>query len=704
MRYFHVTMMSLALMLSATVSAQEAANDSTAVQQTVAVTADLPAADKQDKAAQKEKAKQEKAAQKEKEKQEKAALKAKAKQEKARQKAKGASGKSSAKGQKDLSKVRVGKAPSVKTTDVKLGNLLGKPIAKQGTPEYEAQRRAVVIAMDSIIKYAGRKELAKKYFGETPGVLELMRFSDLVCQKFNWDPVLMDSIAAGYYNLYGNEIYGKRRFAQLKTMYPHFVDAYYTEGMLYHTLAWQNSDGISFDPTWLALAKAQIDSAKQIVPDSPEPYMRWIRWQGKYAPKEVMPEADTLKMRQPNFPAYLKTGEMLGIFADNDRSYMPVTRELYHRADSLERDSMILANFQYYSGLCYTIGSSQKLKEDFMEGIDAANHGLEKFPNNPLLLRMKLWNSGYLPTVPARTIDGQRVPQLTAEEKTAAWDSAYVVLQQFEALPDSFKRNAIDYRWMGQINYELKHYADAVKYYKKQIAAGITDSTQYVTALLNIINSNRFLSNYEDAINTFAQLEKYKAEHEMEMDASDYNAITHVYRLVLGDSLETREYRMEAYEKMDSLCLIAATQSPENAYVFELRILEYMFNYLQVKLGKIDVTDESFKKIAQDVIDVEKAYQSTLDPLSIPHINTFILFYAYRQLLIHYFYYNDKTSSDYDEKMQMAYNISETMLEMPLAMELTELSQGQQNIYTSFMTFAEEANSALQGKYGKRRR
>lgn len=703
MKYLQIMMIALALMLSGSVQAQ--------TKQEKAEKARLEKAEKAAKAKEAAEAKKaEKARKAEEAKKAKEAKKAEkaAKGNKAAECSKTSKSSKSSKGAKTAKSSKTARAkgvkmPDVTTYDVKLGALLGQKIAKEGTPQYLAQRQAVVVAMDSIIKYAGRRELAQKYFGEAPTVEALMRFSDLVCQKFNWDPVLMDSIAGGYYNLYGNEIYGKRRFAQLKQMYPKFVDAYYTEGLLYHTLAWQNSDGTSFDPTWLALAKAQIDSAKLIVPDSPDPYMIWIRWQGKYDPKGVLKEADTLKMRQPDYPAYLRVAEELANRADEDRSFMPVAREVYSRADSLEREHMKVGNFQYYSNLCYRIGTSQKLKEDFIEGIKIANHGLEKYPNDPVLLRMKMWNSGYLPTVPARTIDGERVPQLTAEEKKEAWDSAYAVLLQFEELPDTFQRQVTDYRWMGQINQELKHYAEAVKYYKKQIAAGITDSTQYATALLNIITCDRYNSNYEDAINTFAQLEKYKAEYGMEMDATDYNAITHVYRLILGDSLETREYRMEAYEKMDSLCLIAAKLSPENSIVFESRILQYMFNYLQVKLGKIDVTDESFKDIAQGVIDLERAYQSTLDPLSVPHINTYMLFWAYRQLLLHY-YYTDETSTDYNEKMQTAYGLSEMMLDMPLAMELTDLSQAQQSTYTEFMSLAEDVNTSLRGKYGRRKR
>lgn len=555
---------------------------------------------------------------------------------------------------------------------------------KTQTTEYKAKRQATVEALDSIIKTTGRSTVI------TPD--HLMSFLDEKCKEFDWDPVLMDSIASAMYTLYGNEVWGERRFIQLKQRHPTFVEAYYTEGLLFHTLAWINSDGVSYDPEFLAKAKVQIDSAKLIVPESEEPYMLWVKWQGKYDPEGITAEIDTLKMRIPDYPGYLEVARDFAQKSDNDRSFLPSARKCYSKA---EHDHMKLGDYQLYSTLCYRIGTSQKLKEDFLEGIEVATEGLRKFPNDPNLIRMKLWNSAYLPTVPARTIDGQRVPQLTAEEKKERWDSAYAVSLEFIELPDSFTRTATDYRWLGQINMETKHYSDAVKYYKKQIKAGITDSTQYVTALLNIINADRQLSNYEDAILTFEELESYKKARGMEVDASDYNAITHVYRIILGDSLETKEYRMQAYETMDSLCRIAAKADPNNSVVFESRILDYLFSYLAVKHGEVDITDEAVLTFSQRIVDMELEYQATLDPFSIPHNNSYILLYAYRDILEHY-----ANSGFYEE----AYFTSQKMLDLPLAFELTDLSKGQSANYTSWMSRAEQISNLLKKTYGGKKR
>lgn len=596
-------------------------------------------------------------------------------------------------------KEQTAKPKKQSNTKQRLIEFATEKVAKKGTLAYNAQREAARIAMDSIMRFTRTKDESEKHFGEYLQQDYVVKFADLLCAKFDNDPVFMDSVASGFYTIYGDAFLGEKRFAELKQMHPNFVDAYYTEALLFHTLAWAESS-TSYNPEFLRKAKEQIDSAKLIVPNDPEPYMKWVRWQGKYDPEGIYTEIDTLKMRIPSFPGYLEIAREFALRADDDRMFLPSARKTFQKA---EHDHMKLGDYQLYANICYRIGSSQKLKEDFQEGVAIANEGLSKFPKDPILLRFKLYNQSFLPTVPARTIDGARVPQLTADEKKEAWDSAYAASLAFDELPDTFKRTATDYRWMGQANMETKHYAEAVSYFKKQIEMGLTDSTQYATALLNIINCDRQLSEYDDAISTFAQLEKYKQEHGMEVDAMDYNEITHVYRLLLGDTLQSNEARLNAYVKMDSLCLIAAKVSPENSVTFESRILQYMFNYLQIKLGKIDVTDEEFKRFAEGVIDAEKSYQATLDPFSIPHANTLMLFWAYRQLLLHY-YYTERTQSDYDEKMQKAYDITEIMLDMPLAMELTDLTKGQSDTYTEFMTLAEDVNGSLRGTYGKKRR
>lgn len=569
-------------------------------------------------------------------------------------------------------------------------------VAKKGTVEYNAQRQAAFQVMDSLLHHTRTNDESRKYFGRVYQENDLVRFADAICEKFDNDPVLMDSIAASFFGTYSNEFLGHKRFRAIKEMYPKYVDAYYTEMLMYHSLAWREAP--KFDPYYRQKAKEQIDSAKLIDPTSPDPYMRWARYEGKYNPDSIFTEIDTLKMRIPNYPGYLQIAIDFSLRSDDDRSFLPSARKMFQRA---ERESMNLGHYQMYSSICYRIGSSQKLKEDFQEGIDIAKEGLSKFPKDPQLLRYRLWNQGFLPTVPSRTIDGERVPQLTAEEKQSAWDSAYVAALEFNEVPDTFKRTATDFRWMGQANMETKHFAEAIVFFKKQLEAGVTDSTQYVTALLNIINCNRQLSEYDDAISAFAHLEQYKHELDMELDATDYNSIVLVYRSLLRDTLRTNEERINAFEKMVPFCLAGARVSPENAFVFENRILGDNNNillYCQLKNGVIDVTDESFKMIVEEVINFEKDYQATLEPSSIPHDRLFSLMTGYRWLMNHYYFF-DRSHPDYEAKMRMAFDISKIMLDMPLYGELTELTDGQRRAYMDYWNEANEYYTNIKNEF-----
>mgnify|MGYP006896750457 CR=1 FL=1 len=189
-------------------------------------------------------------------------------------------------------------------------NFANMKVAKQGTTEYEAQRQAAVIALDSIIHITGINDLRKKRFGEKNTIVvdQLLKFVDDVCEKFDNDPVLMDSVASAFFWLYGNEYYGYQRFSELKKKHPNFVDAYYTQASLLHQLAWLENP--KYNPEFLRKSKEQIDSAKividrlvkekliepkQVASRSAEPYMNWVYMQGKYAPQTIGEELEALK-------------------------------------------------------------------------------------------------------------------------------------------------------------------------------------------------------------------------------------------------------------------------------------------------------------------------------------------------------------------------------------------------------------------------
>lgn len=529
---------------------------------------------------------------------------------------------------------------------------------KTQTTEYKAKRQATVEALDSIIKTTGRSTVI------TPD--HLMSFLDEKCKEFDWDPVLMDSIASAMYTLYGNEVWGERRFIQLKQRHPTFVEAYYTEGLLFHTLAWINSDGVSYDPEFLAKAKVQIDSAKLIVPESEEPYMLWVKWQGKYDPEGVATEIDTLKMRIPNYPGYLEVARDFDRYSTSDRTFLPSAMKFYGKA---EHEAMKIYDYVNYALICYRYGDITKEKNAFKEGIAIANEGLGKFPNYPGLIRMKLWNEAGQTTV----------PRLPDEEKKEMWDSAYVTSQRFIALPDTVERQANDYRWLGMVNMETKHYSDAIKYIKQQLKMGVPDSIQHALALRNIVDCYTSLEIYDNAIAAFDDYRSYKESKNMEITLFDYSKLLNVYNYMGQDTLNMTSERLACFHKADSVLDIMGKISVEDlGYVNNMR-LGVTMQIIQTEEGELNITRPEILtaciRLAQTILAIPESERKAND--------YYYLMRAYRYAMEHYLYTDMKGES---------WLVSDFIMEMPLDMELPDMSKSRAREYGNHMNRATTIN------------
>lgn len=445
-------------------------------------------------------------------------------------------------------------------------------VAKKGTVEYNAQRQAAVLVMDSMLLHARTSEESRKYFGRVFQQDDLEKFADMICAKFGNDPVLMDSVAGAFFGLYSNAFLGEKRFAELKQMHPTFVDVYYTEASYNHTLAWNDYAVLKqIDSTRLVRSKALIDSAKLLIPQSPEPYMRWIRMQGKNDPESVFPEIEALKATAPNYPAYLKVAQDFYRRGLDDPEFLVSARKCYSKA---ERDSMKLTDYLLYTDLCYKQGMKRFLKEDFLECIEVADEGLSKFPDNLTLLRMKLYSSCELPSNPTVRVNGERIVNYTAEELPERWNYAYEVAKTFTALPDSVKKNATDYSYLADINMNTKHYSAAVKFLKSQLDAGIKDSINHARALRNLLQCYTAMELYDQAEKAFDDFKDYKESVGMSMTFDDYGRLLNVYNAIGKDTFALAEERIAAYEKYNAILPVMKELSPEK----ELDIYRYSLN------------------------------------------------------------------------------------------------------------------------------
>ena len=578
-------------------------------------------------------------------KKEKKAKEPKAKKEKAK------------KGEKASPKVAVKTTVSSKTS---------KKI-KKNTPEYEASLKASKIAMDSILKYRIK---------DTPD--DIMNFADIQCEKFGWDPVLMDSIAESFYTIYNNEVYGERRYSALKKMHPEYTEAYLSEARLFHSMAWYYENGdpnkLKIKPELLEKCKIKIDSAKILMPNSAEPYMLWVRLQAQYkhykdtlSVATIDEELEALKKKLPDYPGYLDAARYYeDILAKKDKNFLLDAAEYYEKAG--ERNELSAAHWNNFAILVFQYYRSFP-EEDY--GINIANKGLEKFPNYPPLLRAKLWNLG----------------------RYEKWDEVIKMSETFFEQTDTLQPSFNDYKFIAKAYEEKKRYSEAADAYIKELDL-VKDTIERLNAVMSIIKCENQLSRYESAIKHFNEYEKLKVEFGKKMEYYEYNNLINTYLYLTQDSTLSQEVRVSYFDKADSLCAISSEASPEYATRINERRLEYiLMNKYRLQFGKFGGDQASMPEFLEAA---QRLSKSAEDIVNKEDNDYFLLMKGYYWALIHFVYSNDKENQ---------YIVSEKMLslDMPSDMELTSISASKRSDYAGWVDQAAQINAGLSGTYGKKK-
>lgn len=502
---------------------------------------------------------------------------------------------------------------------------------------------------------------------------DVMTFCDDVCKEFGNDPDLMESIATAMFTLYGNEQYGVERFNQLKKMHPKYEDVYYSQGLLYHGMAWMlapTKNGVYFDK-----AKEQIEGAKRVAPNSPEPYMRWVRWQAKYDPESIKPEIITAKEKFPDYPILLYTARIFDNASEADKPLLLNAREYYRMA---ERKHTTMEDYVNYSLVCYRIGDVEKKAEDFEEGVKAANEGLSRYPNEASLLRMKLWNEAYLATLPRQTAleKKERTEQALASAQTFASLSAKG--KNFEHLP-------IDYYWMGTMDMELKQYADAIGNYQKQMAMNGKDSIKNALALRNIVDCYTETGRYSEAEAAFDRYRQYKKSKKMRLTIFDYSKLYNVYNYLGADTLASRDERICLYHKADSVLQLMGELSPGNiGYVNNSR-LSLTMQIIQAEEGEVNVSRPEI---------LEASTRLTKSILSIPEVSRtdtdkYYLLRGYRFAMEHYIFIDENVKAwEYsDSTLQVANALEHNTLNASRQQDYEEMKERASLVYDAYKTF-----------------
>lgn len=580
-------------------------------------------------------------------KKEKKAKEPKAKKEKAK------------KGEKASPKVAVKTTVSSKTS---------KKI-KKNTPEYEAQMRASKIAMDSILKYRIK---------DTPD--DIMNFADIQCEKFGWDPVLMDSIAESFYTIYNNEVYGERRYSALKKMHPEYTEAYLSEARLFHSMAWYYENGdpnkLKIKPELLEKCKIKIDSAKILMPNSAEPYMLWVRLQAQYkhyndtlSVATIDEELEALKKKLPDYPGYLDAARYYeDILAKKDKNFLLDAAEYYEKAG--ERNELSAAHWNNFAILVFQYYRSFP-KEDY--GINIANKGLEKFPNYPPLLRAKLWNLG----------------------RYEKWDEVIKMSETFFEQTDTLQPSFNDYKYIAKAYENKKRYTEAIDAYNKELEM-VKDTTEIMNTLFDLVNCYNKTEQYGKAIENFSVFESLRNKLGRSMEYYHYNQLITAYLYQGSDTTFTDDDRILFFEKADSICQIAIKVDSEyTTMINDVRFWSILVGGLS-RTKKYPDFGEEFVILPEFLEGAERLYKSAEEIVDKKDDDYYFMMKGYYWAMQHYNFKNDKEN---------AYLMSEKMLsiDMPTEFELKKLRKSRKAEYTDWSDKATMINAALSGTYGNKK-
>ena len=537
---------------------------------------------------------------------------------------------------------------------------------KKGTPEYNAQLRATIVAMDSVLKNSTKTP---------PDVL--MKFADEQCAKFKNDPIVMDSIAEAFYRFYNNEIYGERRYSELKRLHPEYTNVYLTEARLFHSMAWyEDAEGWHCKSNLLEKTKTKIDSAKIFMPANAEPYMLWVRLQSKfrhtklpdYEPPTIDSELAELKKKLPAYPAYLETARYYEeILAKRDKNWLLDAAEFYEKAG--ENGEMTAPFWVNYSLMCYTYYNNFEPEH----GIKIAQKGLQQFPNYPRLLRAKFWNEG----------------------RFEKWNDVFETSKLFFQYADTLKPSYIDYKWIAQAYENTKNYAEAIEYYDKELKL-VNDTTERLTALLGKVNCyNRMTpSQFEPAVKTFAEYESLKKVSGKVMEFYDYQFLVNAYLYQTNDSTVPAAERIRYFHIADSLCDLGAKASPIYAsLISEMRLETILMNRYRLEFGKFSGDQAALPEFHDAA---ERLYKATLEqqpPLK--DIDYYRMMKGYHWALVHFIFADDKPKI-YEMASRM------TSLDMPSEMELVTLSAGRKKDYRDWVDEAQELYNTYHKQFGKK--
>lgn len=536
---------------------------------------------------------------------------------------------------------------------------------KKYSAEYLAQRQASIIAMDSILKYSQKMP-----------VDIILRFADDLCKKYKNDPVLMDSIAEGFYRFYNNEVFGERRYNELKKMHPEYTQVYLNEARLFHAMAWtEDAEGWHVKTELLEKAKAKLDSAKIMMPSSPEPYLLWMRLQSPFRHTQnsanvasIDAELDQCKAKFPDYPCYLDAARQYEeILAKKDKTLLLDAAEFYEKAG--EHDELTAP---YWTNFALTVFNYYRSFDKPDYGVTIAKKGLAKYPDHLPLLRAKLWNEGIY-------------------EK---WDDVIETSKLYFANSDTLESSYNDYKFVALAYEKAKEYEKALEFFNKELEL-VKDPSERLRAMGSMVNCYNRLSQYNQSLALFPEYTKLKADLEKPMEYFDYNPFISAYEYAGNDTLLDRETRKGYLLIADSLLQLSSEASPEYVTMINERRLNPLSLWLVPLLH--DVTGNQTLSQSEVLEAAQRLVASVQELAEKKDIDYYRLMMGYNYMLLYYLMNDDNEN---------VYLMTEKMLsvDMPSEMELTTLRDSYKKAYAGYVERAMQLNVDKAPKTKKKRK
>lgn len=550
---------------------------------------------------------------------------------------------------------------------------------KKDTPEYDAQIKASIQAMDSVLKNSRKisNEITQDH---------LMKFADMQCEKFGNDPVFMDKMAEAFY-LNFSDVYGAERYASLRKMHPTYIDGFISEAKLFNDLGWK--DAPAYDPSKLEAAKALMDSAKIAFPTSTEPYMRWIYWQCPYRwvkktgyeNLSVDAELEAVTKKFPEYPAYLNVAKMYdqelskkaGLDKDVMISYIVYAGEFYGKANPEKFSRIDIVN---YADICDQINSQESLEK----GINILNYGIEREPDYPYFYRYKMY----------------------INYKLKNWEQVIELGEQLFEKIDTLPILIRDYECLANASVQKKDYHGALDYLKRQLALGTNDNTKQALALRNIIDCYNGLNMIDSAANAYKTFEEFKKSHDMPMTINDYQKIMVTYQSIVTDTLRAKDERINYFYKLDTLLSKMGEVSPENIGYVENTRFNLLYNRLglEVEDGDKIIARPEILEACERMIKAIKNMQENQAEAEKDENDTYYLMRAYFYTIQHYT--NQEGSTGWGKAFEYTEII---MYDMPYYSEFEKLPNVRKNEYARWTSEAERLNSIFKKNgFGKKKK